>query len=185
MYLTEAQQKKVSEHIRLVQKVINDKIHGTYQLGMYSYEDIFQIGCIGLCKAAATDKGGTFSTYAYRLIWNEICDALLYATRRQAKEVYFDLEPYMSVEKKQSEEQVGVMIDLEQLLSQAKADAPPSTGRGIEAMKLMAKGYTSREIGERMGASDKLVCAWVSNARKFLKKYPKAVAMAKAYCLGV
>lgn len=40
------------------------------------YDDIFRIGCIGLCKAAATDKGGTFFTYAYRLIWNEICDAL-------------------------------------------------------------------------------------------------------------
>ena len=76
MTLTAEQQKKVEENIRLVRKVINDKIHGPYQLGIYTYDDIFQIGCIGLCKAAATDKGGTFSTYAYRLIWNEICDAL-------------------------------------------------------------------------------------------------------------
>ena len=73
MTLTAEQQKKVEQNIRLVQKVINDKVHGPYQLGIYTYDDIFQIGCIGLCKAAATDKGGTFSTYAYRLIWNEIC----------------------------------------------------------------------------------------------------------------
>lgn len=78
MTLTAEQQKKVEQNIRLVQKVINDKVHGPYQLGFYTYDDIFQIGCIGLCKAAATDKGGTFSTYAYRLIWNEICDALIY-----------------------------------------------------------------------------------------------------------
>ena len=70
MILTNEQQKKVNDNIRLVQKVINDKISGSYQLGIYSYDDIFQIGCIGLCKAAATDKGGIFSTYAYRLIWN-------------------------------------------------------------------------------------------------------------------
>lgn len=34
--------------------------------GVLIYDDVFQIGCIGLCKAAAIDKGGTFSTYAYR-----------------------------------------------------------------------------------------------------------------------
>ena len=55
MILTNEQQKKVNDNIRLVQKVINDKISGSYQLGIYSYDDIFQIGCIGLCKAAATD----------------------------------------------------------------------------------------------------------------------------------
>ena len=77
-------------YIRLVQKVINDKIHGPYQLGIYTYDDIFQIGCIGLCKAAATDKGGTFSTYAYRLIWNEVCDALIYSTKRHATEFSSD-----------------------------------------------------------------------------------------------
>lgn len=93
MTLTAEQQKKVEQNIRLVQKVINDKVHGPYQLGFYTYDDIFQIGCIGLCKAAATDKGGTFSTYAYRLIWNEICDALIYITRRQAHESSCDLVP--------------------------------------------------------------------------------------------
>ena len=82
MILTAEQREKVQQNIRLVRKVINDKVHGPYQLGIYTYDDIFQIGCIGLCKAAATDKGGTFSTYAYRLIWNEICDALIYSTRR-------------------------------------------------------------------------------------------------------
>ena len=66
MILTAEQREKVQKNIRLVRKVINDKVHGPYQLGIYTYDDIFQIGCIGLCKAAATDKGGTFSTYAER-----------------------------------------------------------------------------------------------------------------------
>lgn len=96
MTLTAEQQKKVEQNIRLVRKVINDKIHGPYQLGIYTYDDIFQIGCIGLCKAAATDKGGTFSTYAYRLIWNEICDALIYSTRRQATELSSDMIPLVA-----------------------------------------------------------------------------------------
>ena len=76
MKLTAEQQRKAEENMGLVGKVIADKVHGTY-FGSYTREDLFQIGCIGLCKAAATDMGGCFSTYAYRLIWNEICTALI------------------------------------------------------------------------------------------------------------
>ena len=50
-----------------------------------AYDDLFQIGCLGLCKAAQTDKPGhtvAFSTYAYRLIRNEIYTELERATRR-------------------------------------------------------------------------------------------------------
>ena len=80
MILTGKEQEKVAKNIGLIHKVIQDKLQPPYQVGMYSYEDLFQIGSIGLCKAAATDKGGTFSTYAYRLIWHEICDACLLYT---------------------------------------------------------------------------------------------------------
>ena len=87
MMLTTEQQRKAEENMGLVHQVIKDKIHGYGQWGFYTYDDLFQIGCIGLCKAAATDKGGTFSTYAYRLIWHELCDALVQSTKRYADEV--------------------------------------------------------------------------------------------------
>ncbi len=183
MLLTIEQQRKVEENVGLVHRVIHDKLHAPYQIGIYSYDDFFQIGCIGLCKAAATDKGGTFSTYAYRLIWNEICDTLISATRHQAKEIACDAFPYIPAEQEASEEQMDVRVDLEQALRQAKAEAPPSTAKGIEAMEQMAQGYTSREIGARMGASDKLVCAWVSKARKYLRSRPEGQALAAVYHL--
>ena len=81
MRLTPEQQRVVEENMGLVVKVIQDKVHDLHQDSCFSFEDLRQIGAIGLCKAAATDKGGCFSTYAYRLIWNEICDALIKATR--------------------------------------------------------------------------------------------------------
>lgn len=56
MTLTVEQQRKAEENMGLVHKVIGDKVHGN-RWGFYTYEDLFQIGCIGLCKAAATDKG--------------------------------------------------------------------------------------------------------------------------------
>ena len=110
MKLSEENQRKVEENLGLVHKVINDKVHGPYQLGIYTREDLFQIGCIGLCKAAATDKGGNFSTYAYRLIWNQICDALIYSTRRQANETTYDVTPY-TAEQDDTDIELGIAID--------------------------------------------------------------------------
>ena len=37
-------------------------------------------------------------------------------------------------------------------LTSAKAEAPPCVVKGIDAMLLMAKGYTCREIGEKRGS---------------------------------
>lgn len=124
MKLSEENQRKVEKNLGLVHKVINDKVHGPYQLGIYTREDLFQIGCIGLCKAAATDKGGNFSTYAYRLIWNQICDALIYSTRRQANETTYDVTPY-TAEQDDTDIELGIAID--QALDKAKLDArhPP------------------------------------------------------------
>ena len=58
----------VGANMGLVGKVIKDKVRRLGLSGTPNYHDLFQTGCIGLIKTAITDKGGTFSTYAYRLI---------------------------------------------------------------------------------------------------------------------
>lgn len=179
MNLTAEQQKKVEQNIRLVQKVINDKVHGPYQLGIYTYDDIFQIGCIGLCKAVATDKGGTFSTYAYRLIWNEICDALIYSTRRQATELSSDILPLVVEEPTVTVEDIAMQMDVQTALESAKRDASSCVLKGIDAMIQMSEGHSSKEIGDELGVSANLVCAWVSKARKYLKSRPEILALAE------
>ena len=83
--LTKEQRMKVEENMGLVGKVIQDCVHTLGAGSMFDYDDLFQIGCLGLCKAAQTDKPGhtvAFSTYAYRLIRNEIYTELERATRR-------------------------------------------------------------------------------------------------------
>lgn len=83
--LTKEQRIKVEENMGLVGKVIQDSVHTLGAGSMFGYDDLFQIGCLGLCKAAQTDKPGhtvAFSTYAYRLIRNEIYTELERATRR-------------------------------------------------------------------------------------------------------
>lgn len=166
--LDAGQRRKVEENIGLVHKVISDKVHGPYQLGMYSREDLFQIGCIGLCKAAATDKGGCFSTYAYRLIWNEICDALVCSARKGNREMAVEVLPETGAY--HGNDNKDLQISLQNILKEAEGIVPASTGKGIRAMLLMEKGYTSREIGKQLGVKANLVCAWVSKARKYLRE---------------
>lgn len=85
--LTREEQTNVEKNMGLVYKVVNDKFGNKDSIGSYAREDLIQIGFIGLCKAVVTDKGGCFSTYAYRLIWHEICDALVGQGKRWSKEI--------------------------------------------------------------------------------------------------
>ena len=96
-----------------------------------------------------------------------------------------DVTPYIAAEQEVTEEISGFRIDIKKAIIQAKAEAPPSTAKGIEAMCLMAEGYTSSEIGKKMNASAKLVCAWVSKARKFLKERPEMMQIKEAYHSGI
>ena len=130
MKLTAEQQRKAEENMGLVGKVIADKVHGTY-FGSYTREDLFQIGCIGLCKAAATDKGGCFSTYAYRLIWNEICTALISATRKAAGEHPMEL-PVLEIQGINGE--FTSTLELEDLLERGESTAKGVAKKGIQAL---------------------------------------------------
>ena len=177
--MTPLQQRIVEENMGLVGKVIKDKVHGLGQPGVPSYDDLFQTGCIGLCKAAVTDKGGCFSTYAYRLIWNEICDELARCTRLTQKEQSADTIDL----------QVGTVSDplhnaeLRHTLRQAKNNAPGVTAKGITCLELTVQGYNSQEIGKLFKAEAATVRMWMTKARRYLQSiqelqeymYPEAV----------
>ncbi len=157
MKLTKEQQIKVEENLGLVYKVLGDKLGNQTAVGYHTREDLFQIGCIGLCKAVATDKGGTFSTYAYKLIWHEICDALNYANRRRVEIVQEELYGVKSAES--VDKLAELRLDMFSVIGTARQSAPPSTVRGLDAMLLMAEGYTCKEIGEKLRANDNFMTA--------------------------
>jgi len=171
MMLTPLQQRIVEENMGLVAKVIKDKVHGLGQPGTPAYEDLYQTGCIGLCKAVATDKGGCFSTYAYRLIWNEICDELIRTTRLTQREQSAEV-----IERCPMNEQAPDMLegaDLRAILEQAKKTAPSATEKGIRCLELTVQGYNSQEIGRIMKAEAATVRMWMSRARQFLREIPE------------
>lgn len=173
MKLSPAQQKTVEENMKLVGKVIKDKVHGLNQSGIYSYEDLVQIGYIGLCKAAYTDKGGCFSTYAYRLIWNEICDALIKANSQYSREI--SLEDANATEAEYLEPDISG--ELSAALCIVTKRATPAVQNGIKALCYASKGYSSREIGEKMDAADGKVRMWMTRAKRFLQVQPEILAL--------
>ena len=171
--LTNEQQIKVEENMGLVGKVIQDCVHTLGAGCIYDYDDLFQIGCIGLCKAAQTDQpeyNVAFSTYAYRLIRNEIYTQLEYATRR-GREVATDPDEMpCSVLDDENTEQREASLSLLHFLDRAEADATGVTAKGMRAIRLLAEGYSNREIGEQFGVPANYVTAWVAKARKVLKR---------------
>jgi RNA polymerase sigma factor (sigma-70 family) len=170
MTLTQAQQRKVEQNLGLVGKVIKDKVHDPGQNSIYNYDDLYQIGCIGLCKAAYSDKGGCFSTYAYRLIWNEICTALIYANRRAAKECELIPDMYGQVE------YTDAYSELNLILNRLEADSSDAMAKGIRAIRLSAEGYSCAEIGSILGESEKCVAARISRTRKYLRSHAALAA---------
>lgn len=57
----------------------------------------------------------------------------------------------------------------EALLEQAERSAAGVAKKGMQAIRLRAKGYSTSEIGEILGAPDNHVTAWEARARKVLK----------------
>lgn len=172
MTLTPEQMRIVEENMGLVGKVIKDKVHGLGQPGMPEYDDLFQTGCIGLCKAAATDKGGCFSTYAYRLIWNEICDELARSTRLIQKEQGSDAIDAV-VDAGIRDENPLHASELRHILRQAKCNASGAAAKGITCLELTIQGYNSKEIAKFFQAEAATVRMWMTKARRYLRSIPE------------
>ena len=172
MTLSDQHRQVVEENMGLVGKVIKDKVHGLGQEGAFTYDDLFQIGCIGLCKAAATDKGGCFSTYAYRLIWNEICDALVKTTRINQNETAAEaIEIIQGVYAQMSDPLEA--CELKQILDSARSTAEGVTAKGIQCLMLSAQGYTSNDLSQMFDANPAAIRMWMTKARRYLKDWPE------------
>ena len=182
MLLNNEQRRLVEENMGLVHTVIKRHVSNVTQIGIFSYQDIFQIGCVGLSKAALKYKPGkaAFSTYACTAIRNEIYNALDYAAVRRSHEVITG-DASIGMDTQAPDDFTAAISALDTILDAAKAGASGVVAKGIDAIRLLADGYTSREIGEQMGgASANNVTAWVSKARVFLRSDPDIQAYREA-----
>lgn len=177
------EQQLVENNLGIVNKAIHRGIIINENIFGFSYDDIFQEGCIWLCKAAVTyqeDKGVKFETYAFKVIYNGL---LTYCRLMCGKQKRQCLLPLYSNENDEScqltFEQFSVddpindliaEIDTFQLLNSMKNQYSGTVKLGIEAIELKVKGYTGKEIAEMYGVKPNLVGAWISRAASRLKE---------------
>jgi len=177
--LTNVQQIMVEENMGLVGTVIKDNVKCIGKIGIFTYDDLFQIGCVGLIRAAERYIPGDskFSTYAYVMIRNEIFNALEYATVRRRYESVTD----EAIGTTPPADEFDGITDLYSMLDAAKDRARGVTAKGIDAMRMMVAGYSCKEIGDLMGGvSANNITAWISKARAFLKNDPNIIALRDA-----
>ena len=73
--LTPDQQKLVEENLDLADILLRMKIHPNETIRGMEFEELYQCGCLALCRAAATyDYSTQFRTYASRVVYNAMID---------------------------------------------------------------------------------------------------------------
>ena len=168
--LTPAQQTLVTKNLGLVSHVIATCVSLPYDQSVYDCDDLYQIGCMGLCKAAATTTGkGKFSTYAYKVIRNEIYNALIYATYRTHSRY---IENMQGNKAEEMEDSLSVQAIVESL-EQSKQGADMMTRKGVEAIIQSACGIPRPDIAKSVGVSVNSLRACISVARKYLKQHER------------
>ena len=178
--LNTEQQEMVEQHLDLVSIIIHKYINTNEQVRGLEYDDLYQYGCLALCKAAYLYDGRVkFETFAGTVIRNALLDEC-----RKAKVVYSRHLSYDTAINSEEEdgptfaEMIGDTFDItdtlisEELLSivqTAKKTHKGAVLKGIEAIELRIKGYTGAEIARMYGVKNNNVTSWISKARSVLK----------------
>jgi RNA polymerase sigma factor, sigma-70 family len=179
--LNAKQQQLVEDNMLLVGAVISERVHAPDKLGLFTRGDLFQIGCEGLCKAAAYYKetgSGSFSTYAYRTIYHHICDAMRISTICSSREVVTNEIYGAEGQVAEKDMDISLLGDVYPLLESATKNASLPIRNGTRAIVMRVAGYSAVEISAALGASQEKIRVWISRARKFLVKNPQLAALA-------
>lgn len=174
--LSAEQRNMVENNLQLVKRTIYKYITVNQTILGLDFDDLFQEGCIWLCKAAATfreDKGVKFETYAEKVVSNGLrtyC-RLTYSKQKRilslsdCEEVEFD-EPIVL----KSYDNDLIEQDILRFLQNLKSEYTGVARLGIEAIEWKVKGFTGTEIANTYDVKPNMVGAWISRAVQKLKK---------------
>lgn len=176
MPMTPEQQKLVNDNLALVGFTLR-KMKVRCPPGI-DREDLYQAGCVGLCKAAKRYDKGTgnqFSTYAVRCVQSEILLLIRHETAacRDAKKV-------LSLDRLVADDGRGSLSFAELLAAPGDVDTQAEAlraarellrmeGREGELLRLAMEGRTQREIGRITGLSQAHVSRLLRRARARLQ----------------
>ncbi|UED76083.1 sigma-70 family RNA polymerase sigma factor [Brevibacillus sp. DP1.3A] len=153
----------VQKHLRFVHHILKRY----YPPAGYDYDDLFQIGCIGLVKAAQKfdpTLGFKFTSFAGHWIENELRKTirLEMAVKRTGEVVSMDWE---------SEGEDGSLLDLLATYDSVEEEVEAKWMcseliRQEPAITMLAlEGYTQKEIGRKLGMSQVNVSRKIKNIK--------------------
>lgn len=183
--LTPEQQLLVEQHLSVIHWVLIDYIHVNENIYGLGYDDLYQEGCIYLCKAAVTYRAGQskFSTYAKSVVRNGLisyCRLMCSKQRRFSRlevgehgELMADGEVLESADRSASNIS---MLETQALLESTKKKYRGVTRLGIEALALQLQGYRITDIAAAYQVPSSHVGAWISRSRQKLQNDQKFMA---------
>lgn len=170
--LTESQKDLITEHMDLVAQVIHKHIYRNLSDPDMSWDDLYQTGCLALCKAAQHHNvSKPFGPYAARTIRNALIDYCSKNLRYRQWIYTTDTLPDIPV----SDDAILPLFEQE-LTTFVQEQGNHSAGiiqKGVFSLLLKSRGYTSAELSKEFGTSANSVRAWMSLASKKLREEPE------------
>ena len=180
LFLNDSQRRLSEQNLNIVSQVIYRHIIVNETLVGFEYDDLYQEGCIWLCKAAASfqpEKGVPFTVYAETVVANGLRTYCRLMGGKQKWSccipLYSDSDILRSTSEQipdttYQEDKMLADMDVMQLLHRLKRQYTGTARLGIEAIELKVKGYSGKEIAAMYGVKPNLVGAWISRAKQKL-----------------
>ena len=154
--LNDLQRQRVEDHLALVEQVLRRSIKTNETVDGMGHDDLYQEGCIALCRASVSyrEEMGAFPAYARTVIRNYLLDRCreIQSARKNLPLLSLDAFAEMGAPEPISP------FHTEDLISDVSSDALLSHFRnryhgtarlGIEAMELRVRGYGHRQQTDR------------------------------------
>lgn len=182
LFLNDSQRRLAEQNLNIVSRVIYRHIIVNETLVGFEYDDLYQEGCIWLCKAAAsfqTGKGVPFTAYAEKVVANGLRTHCRLMGGKQKWSCCIPLYSDSDILRSTLEQipdityqEDGMLTDMDvmQLLHCLKRQYTGTARLGIEAIELKVKGYSGKEIAAMYGVKPNLVGAWISRAKQKLRQ---------------
>ena len=182
IFLSDSQRRLAEQNLNIVSWAIYRYIIVNETMVGFEYDDLYQEGCIWLCKAAASfrpEKGVPFTVYAETVVANGLrtyC-RLMGGKQKWSRciPMYSDSDIMRSTleqipDSAHQEDEMLAELDAIQLLHHMKQQYTGTTRLGIEAIEWKVKGYSGKEIAAMYGVKPNLVGAWISRAKQKLRQ---------------
>lgn len=175
------QQRLVEDNLHVVKLAIHKNIIVNDSLYGFEYDDLYQEGCIWLCKAAVSfdeTRNVKFSTYAERIVINGLRTYCRLMCSKQKHHILLPVQKdhddeAFSLDQLPAEDTLERLLeeqDIYMLLQSVKRQYSGTIRLGIEAIEWKVKGFSGAEIAKMYGVKPNLVGAWISRASSRLKK---------------